>query len=87
MVEVQKGGVYSGDGNWYDPWGFQYIIFIDSDYDGDLTTEVGRVIGGAGTVSASVGVASVGLYYAKGDTGNPDYNTPQGKKSVLLSWK
>ena len=54
-------------GNWYDPWGEQYVVFIDGDYDGKITVKpvFSSGIGGTSTddqgkVAVSVGAASVG---------------------------
>jgi len=82
-----KGAVDSDDGNWYDPWGEQYIIFIDSNYDGDISNAVGTIFSNAGTVNTSIGVASLGLFNAKAPpSADPDLSTVEGKKWVLLSW-
>jgi prepilin-type N-terminal cleavage/methylation domain-containing protein len=102
VVSVKKGGVYApssgSDGNWYDPWGTQYVIFIDGDYAGDIdpTPVFSGLADSSGKVPQSVGVASVGYYYVKKRT-NPQPTVAQGilsytgdatvKISALLSWQ
>ncbi|MEI7957708.1 MAG: type II secretion system protein [Verrucomicrobiota bacterium] len=84
-----KSAVNSSSGKWYDPWGTQYIVFIDADYAGDI---------GAGSIftdittnpSFGVGVASVGYYYVKNKKTQPDaLTTPRAFSSItdLLSWQ
>ena len=83
-----KGAVDS-DGNWNDPWGHQYLIFIDNDYDGTITIsslDINKV-GDEGQVDVSVGAASVGFFFGSKGTGIPDMNTPLAQKTVLLSWQ
>jgi prepilin-type N-terminal cleavage/methylation domain-containing protein len=52
-------------GNWYDPWGEQYIVFIDGEYNNDInvkpvfTSGIGTA-NNPGKVSITVGAASVG---------------------------
>lgn len=102
LVSTPKAGVYhplsggSGDGNWYDPWGTQYLIFIDADYASDITisSQFTNLGDSDGKVPVSVGVASVGYYYAytktkdKADTltNTLSFNDATVKKTVLLSW-
>ena len=88
LVTAAKGGVYKSDGNWYDPWGTQYAIFIDADYTGDIT--VSAVFSGMTTNPPfSVGVASRGYYYAKQNTTPTGYvpTTAYDSKTDLLSWQ
>jgi len=77
-----KGAVDSTSGNWYDPWGTQYYIFIDADYSGDINaTAVG-----SGTVQISTGAASVGYYFVKNPTQHSLPST-YDKTTFLLSWQ
>ena len=71
-----KACVNKSSGNWYDPWGTQYIIFIDADYAGDINT---TAVSGS-TAQVGVGVASVGYASVK-NPGAPD------KTNYLLSWQ
>lgn len=105
LVSMAKGGVYdslgaTGDGNWYDPWGTQYLIFIDGDYGSDIlvNTCFGGVGDGDGKVPVSVGAASVGYYYAYTKASPQPQtigsslsftgeNAIKVKKTVLLSWQ
>ena len=84
VVAATKGCVNSADGNWNDPWGKQYLIFLDYGYDDAIT--VSKVIGGLTDPSVGVGTASVGLFFNnKGKT--LSYDSVLGKKSILLSWQ
>ncbi|MDD5351187.1 MAG: type II secretion system protein [Chthoniobacteraceae bacterium] len=93
-VDAKKGGVNwsstgSGDGNWYDPWGTQYVIFIDAAYDGDITVK-DRFTDITTNPAYGVGVASVGYYYAKKNTtktvADGGLNFGSNKLTILLSW-
>jgi len=89
-----KGCVNGNSGKWYDPWGTQYVIFIDGDYAGDISA--GSVFSGmTPNPSFGVGVASVGYWWT-----NPKTNTakaaqpdamslarPFEKTTDLLSWQ
>jgi prepilin-type N-terminal cleavage/methylation domain-containing protein len=64
-------------GAWYDPWGSQYIIFIDADYGGTIDwSAVYTSIGSDTTLISqiSVGVACIGLY---------DFKTPPNDQSLV----
>ena len=80
-------GCVGSTGNWYDPWGAQYIIFIDADYAGDIDATAVS----SGTVQIGAGVASVGYSYVKsGQT--PPSSLPTvipstNKSTFLLSWQ
>ncbi|MEI6562468.1 MAG: prepilin-type N-terminal cleavage/methylation domain-containing protein [Verrucomicrobiota bacterium] len=76
-------GCVGSTGNWYDPWGAQYIIFIDADYAGDINaTAVG-----SGTVQIGVGVASVGYYFVKNNLAPGGALPSTYDKTYLLSWQ
>lgn len=62
-----KSGILRSRGSWFDPWGYQYVIFIDGDYGGDIAWgSVYNSIGAdtTGKAQISVGVASVGLHHS-----------------------
>jgi len=70
-----KSGIRTGsasNGAWYDPWGSQYIIFIDGDYAGDIDPSPaygsGVLTTGATKVQIGVGAATVGFYNNKKNT-------------------
>jgi prepilin-type N-terminal cleavage/methylation domain-containing protein len=52
-----RGGI-GKDGTFFDPWGNEYVVFVDSDYDHSLTKILGRFYSGE-DVSLRVGVAAV----------------------------
>lgn len=92
VTDMKKGCVNSATGVWYDPWGTQYLVFIDADYAGDID---GAKLGFTATTKPQVGVgtASVGYYYVKAKTnpqpdfisGTLDYSA--NKNTILLSWQ
>jgi prepilin-type N-terminal cleavage/methylation domain-containing protein len=87
-----KGAVNKSDGNWYDPWGVQYVLFEDLDYDGSITVKT-QFSDFTDNPNFGVGTASVGYYYAlqKSKTqtigSGLSVKTVDGKKSILLSWQ
>lgn len=91
VVDAKKGGVYSStsEGNWYDPWGTEYVIFIDAAYDDDITVK-GQFTDIQTNPSFGVGVASLGYYYAKKNTSKAiaeaGLNYSSNKTTILLSW-
>lgn len=82
-------------GKWFDPWGSQYIIFIDGDYNSDIDATACLTNAGEESTSrkipVSVGVASNGLYNEKKKIITPtaalDFTTTDVKKNVLISWQ
>ncbi len=79
-------GCVNGNGNWYDPWGAQYIIFVDADYAGDINAAAVT----SGTVQIGAGAASVGYSYFKINQTPPDplpSSIPNNKNTFLLSWQ
>lgn len=90
VIALPKGGVYSTDGNWYDPWGTQYLVFVDAAYDGDIEVK-GQFSDITTNPSFGVGAASVGYYYAKKNAptaiygGGVTFNA--NRTTVLLSWQ
>lgn len=86
-----KGCVNGSSGNWYDPWGTQYIIFMDADYAGDIDPSlIFSDFTSTNKPSFGVGVASVGYYYTKNKLTQPDaFTQPRAsdKTTDLLSWQ
>ena len=87
-----KGAVNFSTGKWYDPWGTQFIIFIDGDYGGDINPAAAFTDAVFTTKpSVSVGVASVGYYYTKKNLTQVDALPSAGraydKSADLLSWQ
>jgi len=90
VATATKACVNNITGKWFDPWGTQYIIFIDADYAGDINTAL-AFTDITDKPSVSAGVASVGYSYVKRKT------TPQptvlsaaklfDKSNDLLSWQ
>lgn len=64
-----QGGV--AEGAFLDPWGFQYRIALDTDYDGRLSL-------GGETVRRKAAVASIGLYVL---------NRGSDPKDLVKSWE
>lgn len=92
VKSATNGCVNLTTGRWYDPWGAEYIIFIDADYGGDIDPSAqftpDATIGAAdGKVQASVGVASVGLYPTKFPGAAPTLPRAFRKASDLISWQ
>lgn len=58
FLEPQSNG---SDGTFNDPWGFQYRIGLDSDYDGQLVVD-------GETIRRKIVVVSIGLYSSSGRT-------------------
>jgi prepilin-type N-terminal cleavage/methylation domain-containing protein len=88
VAESTKGCVNISSGKWYDPWGTQYIIFIDSNYEDDIKASL--AFSNMPDPSASVGVASVGYYYVKNKTKPADSLATArayDSKTDLLSWQ
>ena len=61
----KSGTKGTGVGGWYDPWGFEYIIFIDADYAGDIAVSTLYSSKMASPQPISVGVACAGYYNTK----------------------
>jgi len=90
VIGMKKGGVNSTDGNWYDPWGTQYIVFVDAAYDGDITVS-SQFPDITTNPSFGVGAASAGYYYAKKNTPTAVYGAnvkfSDNRTTILLSWQ
>jgi len=90
-----KNGILRSTGAWFDPWGYQYVIFIDGDYLGDITwNTVYNNIGSdtTGRAQVSAGAASVGLYNTQNNIA-PTPTAPSvtkhnfDKQYDLISWQ
>jgi len=82
-----KGGAGTGAGNWYDPWGFEYVIFIDADYGGNIAwAACYNTIGSdaSGVASVSVGSACIGFANVKKKLTAPH---PFDRTVDLISWQ
>lgn len=92
VTDMKKACVNKTSGNWYDPWGTQYIIFIDADYGDDIEPNAaitGLNVDANNKAPVSVGVASVGYYYVKNKQKQDDALSGQrayDKKTDLISW-
>jgi type II secretory pathway pseudopilin PulG len=96
-----RGGFYSGSsavtnangysvkpGSYVDPWGDEYAVFIDADYNGEVTQALGWFYGseyGGGTTHVRVGVASASLG-KDGKWGDNSNGRASGTDDVL-SWQ
>ena len=80
----QKACVEQATGNWFDPWGSQYLIFIDADYGGEIDASK---IGCSTTVQIGAGVASVGYYFVKNSLPVSGVPPTTFDKSYLISWQ
>lgn len=67
--ENKRSGV-AQDGNWYDPWGAQYVVFIDANYDNELEVSGYSDFGSTSKPRIGVGVASFGKDRKIGKAGN-----------------
>lgn len=76
------------EGTFVDPWGNPYVVFIDANYDGSITTNGGGLLwfyfndSAAKEVKLSVGASSLGK---DGKWGNNGDGTIQGSDDVV-SW-
>jgi len=62
-----RGGIATADNCYYDPWGSQYAVLIDSNYDNTLTNPYSDTDGSAGTTPLRFGVVA----YSYGKNGRP----------------
>lgn len=65
----------STNGAFLDPWGFQYLIFLDTDYDNEVEVGHGAV---NATLRRKVALLAVGLYESAGN---------QATNDVVASWQ
>lgn len=66
FLDPQSG---SNPFTYVDPWGYEYVIGLDTDYDGELLALDGTLL------RRKVAVASVGLYEISGNSDTNDYVT------------
>jgi prepilin-type N-terminal cleavage/methylation domain-containing protein len=66
MVFLEPQGT-STNGTFLDPWGEQYLIFLDTNYDGDLPVVCEGI---DETIRRKVAIVSVGLYLLGDDSTN-----------------
>ncbi len=62
-----RGGIATADNCYYDPWGSQYAVLIDSNYDNTLTNPYSDTDGSAGTTPIRFGAVA----YSYGKNGRP----------------
>ena len=62
-----RGGIAAADNCYYDPWGSQYAVLIDSNYDNTLTNPYSDTDGSAGTTPIRFGAVA----YSYGKNGRP----------------
>ena len=75
FLELPAAGGNESDGTFLDPWGRQYRVFLDTDYDG----AVGVSVNGLNeTVRRKVAVVAVGLYERNGSSNTND---------LVASWR
>jgi prepilin-type N-terminal cleavage/methylation domain-containing protein len=89
-----RGGIAT-DNRYYDPWGSQYAVLIDTNYDNTLTNPYSDTDGSAGTTPLRFGVVSYS--YGKngalgGGSASSPYTSEDGSAGVfkgssdILSW-
>jgi prepilin-type N-terminal cleavage/methylation domain-containing protein len=90
-----RGGIATADNCYYDPWGSQYAIVIDTNYDNTITNPYSDSDGSAGTTPLRVG--AVAYSYGKngalgGGSASSPYTSESGSaglfkgSSDILSW-
>jgi hypothetical protein len=90
-VSFPKNGISAAratKGQWMDPWGVPYVVFMDGDYFGDIdvTGCFNGGIGNSGKVEIGVGAAAIGLNASK--TTPPKGAVHSYNKSIdLVSWQ
>jgi len=90
-----RGGIAAADNCYYDPWGSQYAIVIDTNYDNTITNPYSDTDGSAGTRPLRFGAVaySYGKNGALGGGSASSPYTPEGGSagvfkgsSDILSW-
>ena len=90
-----RGGIATADNCYYDPWGSQYAIVIDTNYDNTITNPYSDTDGSAGTRPLRLG--AVAYSYGKngalgGGSASSPYTSESGSagkfkgSSDILSW-
>ena len=90
-----RGGIAAADNCYYDPWGSQYAIVIDTNYDNTITNPYSDTDGSAGTTPLRFG--AVAYSYGKngalgGGSASSPYTSEGGSAGVfkgssdILSW-
>jgi prepilin-type N-terminal cleavage/methylation domain-containing protein len=76
-----RGGIATADNCYYDPWGSQYAVLIDTNYDNTLTNPYSDVDGSAGTTPIRQG--AIGYSFGKNGAlgGGPKLNNSFGDES------
>ena len=90
-----RGGIATADNCYYDPWGSQYAVLIDTNYDNTLTNPYSDTDGSAGTTPLRLGAVaySYGKNGALGGGSASSPYTPEGGSagvfkgsSDIISW-
>ena len=84
-----RSGIKSSTGGYYDPWGTEYAVALDANYDNSTTNPYGSS-GGAGVDPIQQGVIawSLGKDTKLGNNGNNVYKTSGGVQSDdVISWQ
>lgn len=89
VTTASKACVNNANGRWFDPWGMQYVIFIDADYANDIDASAAFGDIDPAKPEVSVGVASGGYHYVKNKLRVPTILTKRAfdKSNDLLSWQ
>src|SRR5438105_5866954 len=84
-----RSGIKTTSGGYYDPWGSEYAVALDANYDNSATNPYGSS-GGAGVDPIRQGVIawSLGKDTKLGNNGNNVYKTSGGVQSDdVISWQ
>ena len=81
-----RGGIATADNCYYDPWGSQYAIVIDTNYDNTITNPYSDIDGSAGTRPLRLG--AVAYSYGKngalgGGSASSPYTSESGSAGVF----
>ena len=91
-----RGGIAAADNCYYDPWGSQYAIVIDTNYDNTITNPYSDSDGSAGTTPLRFGAVAYS-YGKNGALGGGSASSPytsesgsagkfKGSSDILSSW-
>jgi prepilin-type N-terminal cleavage/methylation domain-containing protein len=84
-----RSGIKTSTGGYYDPWGSEYAVVLDANYDNSTTNPYGSS-GGAGVDPVQQGVIawSLGKDTKLGNNGDNIYKTSAGVQSDdVISWQ